>query len=263
MFSLSNIGFKKGYNYILKDINWQINENENWIVFGLNGSGKTTLLNILAGYLKPTSGNIEMCGENYSNEMIMNIRKKIGLVSASYFDKCYFKENVIEIVLSGLHATLGMRENITENDVNMAKKLLLALGVKKKARYPFDLLSKGERQRVLIARALIAQPQVLILDEPTTGLDILSREYLMETIRVLAKEKKVTIIMATHYPEEILDIFTKTILLKNSRIVYNGGIEGLLDSEKVSKFLGCEVKVIQEYDKINYKMAVKPELNFL
>lgn len=238
-----NLSCRVGYKYLLKDINWQVKRGERWVVFGMNGSGKTTLLSIIAGFKQHTSGEISLFGENISNENILEMRKKIGWVSASFFDKYYSKEAVSDIVLSGKYGTLGVGYDITAHDRKKASRLLDELGLSDRKNYTFDMLSKGERQNVLIARALFNTPEILILDEPCTGLDIYNREYLFKTLEVLQKEKKMTIIYVTHYAEEIKPYFDKCLLLKNGHVFAQGKTTELFTGEKISLFLNHHVTV--------------------
>lgn len=163
---------KSGYRYLLHNINWEVQKGDHWIVFGMNGCGKTTLLSIIAGYNDFTTGSVKIFGEAYNNDNILQNRKKIGWVSSSFFDKYLTWESALNIVLSGLTGTLSIQFDITDADVKKAKKLLKELRLGDKINQPFCLMSKGERQCVLIARALISNPEILILDEPGTGLDI-------------------------------------------------------------------------------------------
>lgn len=238
---LTNLSYKSGYQYLLRDINWEVQPGEHWVVFGLNGSGKTTLLSIIAGYRKHTYGALQVLGEPYSGENILNIRRKIGWVSSSFFDKYMRKESALNIVLSGLSGTLGLDGAITNRQVRLAQKLLQQLQLSDKIDYPFDLLSKGERQNVLIARALLSKPEILILDEPSTGLDLLAKEYMLSIVRELAKKTSVTILYVTHYAEEIQPLFQHSLLLKKGRIYAKGRTEDLFTDKKLSGFLDYPV----------------------
>ena len=196
---LKRIGCKAGYRYLLKDINWQVKKGEHWVVFGMNGSGKTTLLSIIAGFKHFSEGTLKIFGEEYSNENILDIRKRIGWVSASFFDRYYTKESALHIVLSGRNGTLGLDDDITLEDVRLAKELLTRLNLGDKINRTFDTFSKGERQNVLIARALISNPDILILDEPCTGLDVYNRSYLFDTIETLSQKNNLTIIYSINF----------------------------------------------------------------
>ncbi|MBQ2776668.1 MAG: ATP-binding cassette domain-containing protein [Peptococcaceae bacterium] len=240
--------YKSGRRFLINHINWEVKEGEHWLVFGMNGSGKTTLLSMIAGYKSPTSGTLEVLGKQYDKENIFELRKEIGWVSSSFFDKYYANETALRIVLSGLFGTFNIDYDVTDADVRRAKALLRELRMEGKMNRPFNSMSKGERQNVLIARALITQPKVLVLDEPGTGLDIRAREHMMNTVKALAESKKVTIIYVTHYPEEVQPFMNKTMLLKNGRAFAKGDTESVLTSENLSILLDETVHVAQNAD---------------
>ena len=240
--------YKSGRRFLINHINWEVKEGEHWLVFGMNGSGKTTLLSMIAGYKSPTSGTLEVLGKQYDKENIFELRKEIGWVSSSFFDKYYASETALRIVLSGLFGTFNIDYDVTDADVRRAKALLRELRMEGKMNRPFNSMSKGERQNVLIARALITQPKVLVLDEPGTGLDIRAREHMMNTVKALAESKKVTIIYVTHYPEEVQPFMNKTMLLKNGRAFAKGDTESVLTSENLSILLDETVHVAQNTD---------------
>ena len=240
--------YKSGRRFLINHINWEVKEGVHWLVFGMNGSGKTTLLSMIAGYKSPTSGTLEVLGKQYDKEHIFALRKEIGWVSSSFFDKYYANETALRIVLSGLFGTFNIDYDVTDADVRRAKALLRELRMEGKMNRPFNSMSKGERQNVLIARALITQPKVLVLDEPGTGLDIRAREHMMNTVRALAESKKVTIIYVTHYPEEVQPFMNKTMLLKNGRAFAKGDTESVLTSENLSILLDETVHVAQNAD---------------
>ena len=245
---------KAGRRYLLKDISWQVRPGEHWVVYGMNGSGKTTLLSIIAGFRHFTSGQVKVFGQRYQNDNILSIRQKIGFVSSSFFDQRYTRESVLDIVLSGKHGTLGREWETTLADAVYAKALLTHLHLADKIDRPFDRLSKGERQNVLIARALFSKPDILILDEPCNGLDVYNREYLFNTIDLLASAQKMTIIYLTHYIEEIGDICSKSLFLRNGFVYAQGATEELFTPETLSDFLGYDVQVLRNAD---HRMTLK------
>lgn len=241
--ALNNVCCKAGYKYLLKDINWEVKQGEHWVVFGMNGSGKTTLLSIITAFRQYTSGSVKVFGEPFSNETLLETRRKIGWVSASFFDKHYSKESALNIVLSGQTGTLGLNEDITLEDVKLAKALLTELQLGDKFDRTFDMFSKGERQNILIARALISNPDILLLDEPCAGLDVYNRSYLFSTIEELSRKKDLTIIYVTHYVEEILPLFDKMLLLRNGHVFAKGSTDKLLRDDVMKDFLGYDVTV--------------------
>lgn len=245
--------YRVGDHYILNNVTWKVQAGERWVVFGLNGSGKTTLLSILAGYNAFTSGSVEVFGEEYTNDNIYKNRCRIGWVSSSFFDKYLSWESVKDVVLSGATGTLSRGKQLCDEDTKKAFMLLKKLGIREKAEQPYIWLSKGERQNVIIARALMCSPEIIILDEPVNGFDVYARERMFRTIEDLAKNEKMTIIYVTHYVEEILPVFEKAILLKAGQIRYNGKLSELFTSEQMSELLQQNASV----EIINGKYVLK------
>lgn len=232
------LSVRSGRTFLLNEVDWQVNSGEHWLVFGMNGSGKTTLLSIIAGFGAATSGSLSVFGEPYTNDNVFRQRQRIGWVSASFFDKCYHYEQALDIVLSGISGTLGVNFSVSNADVRRAKRLLRSLGMETKINKPLDMLSKGERQNVFIARALIAQPEILVLDEPGTGLDVYARARMMAIVRKLAESGNVTVIYVTHYLEEIQPFMTKTLLLRGGRVYAQGDTDMVLTAENLSALVG-------------------------
>lgn len=245
---VEHLSCKIGYKYLLHDITWHVKSGEHWAVFGMNGSGKTSLLSCIAGFRQYTSGQIKIYGEHFTDETILDMRKRIGWVSSSFFDKHYTREAVLDIVLSGKYGTLGLNGYVTAADIKLAQKLLTELHLGERIYYTFDMLSKGERQNVLIARALFSKPDILVLDEPCTGLDVYNREYLFRTIKNLAATQELTIIYVTHYVEEITSVFDNCLLLKHGRMFAVGSTQMLFQTDKISELLGYPVELYQDLD---------------
>lgn len=256
---VENLCCKSGNRYLIHNIDWEVEKGDHWILFGLNGSGKTTLLSIIAGFHAKTSGKVEVFGEGYTDENILQHRSKIGWVSSSFFDKYLSWESALNIVLSGKFGTLSVDFDVTDEDVVLAKKILTELRLGEKINQPFCLMSKGERQCVLIARALIAKPEILILDEPGTGLDVFAREYVMRTIDELAQKTDLTIIYVTHYPEEMLPSFDNAMLLREGRMFAQGKTKEIFTTEIISDFMRYPIEVEHHADKNNYTMALEVE----
>ena len=254
-----NLSCRMGKHFLLKDINWKVSPGEHWVVYGMNGSGKTTLLSIIAGFKHYTSGTLKLFGEEYTNENALEMRKKIGFVSGSFFDVHYHKENVLDIVLSGLTGTLSLDNDLTIEDASYAYELLRALHLEEKLNRQFDMLSKGERQNVMIARALIHRPKILILDEPCSGLDVYNREFLLHTLSTLGND--MTIIYITHYVEEIRPMFDKTLLLRRGHIFAQGNTEDMFTTQNLTEFLQYPVMVEKTANNImTLSMEIKDNL---
>ena len=162
--NVKNLSCLSGSQFLLNNISWQVHKGEQWVVFGRNGCGKTTLLSIIAGYKSFSSGTLEIFGQSYNAANILELRRRIGWISSSFFDKYYHEEGVLDIVLSALSGTLGVPFDVSNAQMIKAKRLLIDLCLKDKIHATFDMLSKGERQHLLIARAFMTDPEILILE---------------------------------------------------------------------------------------------------
>lgn len=263
----ANLGLKIGNKYILQNINLEINKGEHWLIFGLNGCGKTSLTNILSGYGYYTEGTLSVFGDTFNNKNTEEKRKKIGYVSLSFFEKIYFNESVLDIVLSGINGTLVNNTfPLDTRHYKLAYALLDEFGVLEKKYMPFSNLSKGQRQNVLIARALISKPEILILDEPASGLDVFNRERLLSIIKMLANETELTILYITHYTEEILEEFDRCILMKSGGIYQAGKTKKIFNSENISQFLNHPVELSNKSKRLhlylNVSSRIKELLNY-
>jgi iron complex transport system ATP-binding protein len=230
--------------YILRDINWNINKGDHWAILGLNGSGKTTLLNIINAYVFPSSGKLKVFGKTFGNYDWRQLRKKIGFISSSLQDKLYKDETSLEIVLSGMFATIGLYENPGKKQIDKALTVLRDLKCDHTAGQRYMALSQGEKQKVLIARALINSPALLIMDEPCAGLDIIAREHILDSIKLLASRQSTpTFLYVSHHVEEILPVFNKTLLLRRGRVHSSGNTKQILTQSNLSSFFETPVKV--------------------
>lgn len=243
---LENISVRRDGKWILQNINWTINPGEHWVLFGLNGAGKTAILNLLNAYYFPTEGKATVLGKEFGKTYLgEKLRKQIGFVSSSLQEKFHPGSNAFEVVLSGAFASIGLYETPTDDMREIAITLLEDLGCIGYANRNYETLSQGEKQRVLIARALMPKPSLLILDEPTNGLDFIAREEFLESVERIARNSNApTIIYVTHHVEEILPIFNKTILLKEGQVFSSGDTDKMIASEKLTQFLGVPVEVL-------------------
>ncbi len=231
---VSRLNYKVGKKYLLRDINWKIKKGENWIVFGLNGCGKTTLLSIISGYRGYVQGEVSVFG---TKEITLQERKRIAFVSSSFFDKIYSSESVLNIVLSGKFATFGVAYEIEDSDLLRAKELLTEFHVGKFINARYNALSKGERQNVLLARAMMNNAEILILDEPCSGLDVKARDELLCKIERWASNPDLTVIYVTHHTDEILDVFDHTLLMRNSRVYRQGTTKAMFEAQLFQDFV--------------------------
>ncbi|MHC4871017.1 MAG: ABC transporter ATP-binding protein [Planctomycetota bacterium] len=241
---LSNILFRRGNNIILKDISWTVNESENWVIFGPNGCGKTTLLNIITGYLWPVSGKVKVLNETFGSVDLREFRKRIGWVSSALNIMVPADTNVFEMVLSGFQATLGVKETHSREDVEKAEEILDFLGASYAAEKVYGVLSQGEKQKVMLARALIHEPEILILDEACAGLDLKARENILTGISNIIKSGKTrSVLFVTHHVEEIYSEFTKSIILNNGKVLAAGETSAVMTGYNLSKAFGIDVGI--------------------
>ncbi|MCY8497362.1 ABC transporter ATP-binding protein [Bacillus atrophaeus] len=248
---LDRVSLKRSGKWILKDIDWKVQQNENWVLYGLNGAGKTALLNMLCSYYFPTSGDMQVLGHEFGKtELGDKLRRKIGLVSAGLQQKLYPADSAFEIALSGAYASIGLYETPSKEIREKAINLLKDLGAISYADRRYETLSQGEKQRALIARALMADPELLILDEPVTGLDFMARENLLDTITYIAgKENAPSILYVTHHAEEILPVFDKALLLKEGEVFAAGDIKEMLSDDLLSSFFDMPIDVLWNNDR--------------
>lgn len=241
---IQNVSWEQNNNKILEQISWKVNEGEHWCLLGLNGSGKTTLLNMINGYIWPSEGSMAVLGKKFGEFDLRELRKSIGWVSTSLQQKLYGSETALKIVLSGKFATIGLYDQTDSADMIQAEELMRTLGCTALMERTYNTLSQGEKQRVLIARALMASPKLLILDEPCTGLDVFAREQLLQMIAAVAGEQNApTIIYVTHHVEEILPCFAKTLLIKKGKVFAANDTSEVLTSALMSDFFGVPVHI--------------------
>ena len=248
--SLKNVSYQRGKKEILQDIDWTIQQNEHWGILGLNGSGKTSLLNIVSGYRFPSSGEVTVLGNLFGKTNLPELRKEIGLVSSSLdrFAQFFNTETVERVVVSGKFASFGLYEQVAPADWEKADALLENLRLLALKGKPYQQLSEGEKRRVLIARALMSEPNMLILDEPCSGLDILSREQLLRVMEDIVN-KGCHIIYVTHHIEELVKEITHVLLLKDGKIVAAGPKEEVLQDEHLSETYSVPVTVRWEEER--------------
>lgn len=250
MIEIENISVLRNNKYILENVSWSVNKGEHWCVLGLNGSGKTTLLNVINGYIYPIEGKVKILGKEFGKTNLQELRKDIGLVSSSIKNEFQPNDSVLAVVLSGKFASLGLFEAVEMKDVENARAFMNLLNCQDLEDEEYRVLSQGEQQRVLIARALMADPKILVLDEPCNGLDIIAREELLKFIDMVAnQENGPTLIYVTHHVEEVLPCFTHTIFLKNGTVHTKGRATELLTEKNLSTFFERNISVHREQNR--------------
>lgn len=253
--NVHGLRIERGDTVILDDVSWRVNRGEHWAILGANGSGKTSLLSALTAYLSPTAGTIEVLGERYGETDWRELRKRIGLVSSSVRQMMAEDEPTLKTVVSGKYAMIDYWGEPSAADRKLALRLLKSVECSHIATRPWRVLSQGERQRVLIGRALMANPPLLILDEPCAGLDPVAREHFLQFLEKLGHRKSApTLILVTHHVEEITPAFSHALLLKGGRTLMQGKKANVLTSELLSRVFGVPVRSRCEHGR--YAMSV-------
>ncbi|MGA4669791.1 ABC transporter ATP-binding protein [Propionibacteriaceae bacterium Y1923] len=245
---LAGVDVVRGGAKLLDDITWQVAEGERWVVIGPNGAGKTTLMQVLAAQLHPTSGLVGLLDELLGAVDVFELRPRIGVSSAAIQDRIPRGERVDDVVMSASYAVMGRwREDYDPMDVERAQGLLRQLRVDHLAARTFGTLSEGERKRVQIARALMTDPELLLLDEPGAGLDLTGRESLVSTLsEICLDEEAPATVLVTHHIEEIPEGITHALLLRQGRVVASGPISEVLTDENLSATFDLPLKVGHE-----------------
>jgi iron complex transport system ATP-binding protein len=241
---ISSLRIQRGNTMILDGVNWRVERGQHWTILGANGSGKTSLLNALTGYLMPTAGEISLLGKIYGKSDWRELRKKIGIVSSSVRQMMPDDEPAMETVASGKFAMIDFGGRWARTDKAKALKLLRQIECAHLAKRPWRVLSQGERQRILIGRALMANPRVLILDEPCAGLDPAAREQFLQFLQRLGGRKNSpTLVLVTHHVEEIMPVFSHLLVLKNGRVLAAGEKPATLTTQILSEAFGVKLKL--------------------
>jgi iron complex transport system ATP-binding protein len=255
--SISNLSVERDGTSILKDVAWRVNPGEHWVILGANGSGKTSLLSVLTGYLTPTAGHIEVLGQVFGESEWRELRKQIGLVSSSIRQMIPDYEPAIDTVVSGKYAMIDFWGTPSRADYRQASAILKQIECDYLKDRPWGFLSQGERQRILIGRALMAKPALLILDEPCAGLDPVAREHFLQFLQRLGKRRKPpTLVLVTHHVEEIMPVFTHVLLLKDGMLFSAGEKSQLLSARTLGNVFGASVRLSRQTGR--YHLSVKP-----
>lgn len=244
---LNNVSFLRKDRRILSDICWKIQPGQHWALLGANGSGKTSMLRIITGYEWPSRGTVNVLGNEFGRCAISGLRKHIGYVSTAINIKLPEKDSAADIVLSGIDATIGLHRHYTGREHEQAFIAMQKMSVEKCSDQRYAVLSQGERQRILIARAIINHPDILILDESCAGLDPAAREHFLSDLQFLINhENAPTIIFVTHHIEEISPWITNVFILKEGICRASGKTEELLNSETLTETFDCKCSVRKE-----------------
>jgi iron complex transport system ATP-binding protein len=244
---LENISFCRKERQILSDVSWRIEAGAHWALLGANGSGKTTLLEILTGYEWPTFGTVRVLGERFGLCDVGKLRKLIGWVSNAMTQRLPVQDRAVEVVASGLDASIGLYRHISDEEYEKSLVVLKQLHADSIARQNYGTLSQGEMQKVLIARAMVCQPKILILDEPCIGLDPSARQRFLKDLAALAQSDTApTIILVTHHIEEIDPWLQNVMLLKDGKSLAQGQPNDIITSEQMQDLLECPCTVFRQ-----------------
>jgi iron complex transport system ATP-binding protein len=230
---------------VLRGVDWRVRPGERWVILGPNGSGKTTLLQVAGARLWPTAGTVEILGSRLGTVDVRTLRPRVALVSGAVTRQLRADLAARDVVVSGRHAALETWWNsYTDEDWEKADRLLALGGVQELGDRPFGVISEGERQQVLLARALISDPELLLLDEPFAGLDLGARERLLVRLTsVAADPDSPPTVLVTHHCEEIPPGFTHAGLMSDGELVASGPLPEVVTSARVSACFGVLVTV--------------------
>lgn len=247
MVAVSAATVTRGGTHLIRGVSWQVELDERWVVLGPNGAGKTTLLNLAAARMHPTRGTVHVLGERLGRADMHELRTRIGLTTATLADRIPPDETVHDVVVTASYAVVGRyTERYDAVDEVRARALLEQFGMAGLAERQYGTLSEGERKRTQIARALMTDPELLLLDEPAAGLDLGAREDLVRRLAELAYDPDApAMVLVTHHVEEIPPGFTHGLLMRDGTVVAQGPLTETITSEHLSKTFGLSLQVTQ------------------
>jgi len=248
---LASVSVVRGNATLLDDVTWDVAEGERWVVLGPNGAGKTTLLQLASGRMHPTTGVVGILGEILGAVDVFELRPRIGLASAALAERLPRNESVHDIVVTASYGVVGRwREQYDDLDHARAEQLLKTLGMSGFSERTYGTLSEGERKRAQIARALMTDPELMLLDEPAAGLDLGGREDLVHRLAALAADPTApAMVLVTHHVEEIPPGFTHALLLREGRVVAAGPIGTTLTAQTLGQTFGLPLVLEQHRDR--------------
>ncbi len=254
---LAGVSVRRGQATLLDDVDWSVEEDERWVILGPNGAGKTTLMQLCSAQIHPTSGVVGILGEVVGTVDVFELRPRIGWTSAAVADRIPRHELVRDVVVSASYGVVGRwRERYEELDHARAGQLLEDVGATALLDRTFGTLSEGERKRVQIARALMTDPELLLLDEPAAGLDLGGREDLVTTLSRLALDEYApATVLVSHHVEEIPPGFTHVLLMRAGRVVAAGPLPHVLTAERLSETFGMPLVLSESEDRYSARRA--------
>ncbi len=247
---ISNANVFLDREQIIHELNWRVDRGKHCFILGANGAGKTTLVKMLMGFVWPVFGaEVKVLGNRYGASNLTEVRKKIAWVSPYLQSWASSRWKAVEMVLSGLDSTIGLFRAVSNEETEKALEVMKLLHCEHVADHSFDKLSSGEQIKMLIGRALISEPELLILDEPCVHLDMKSREFLLETIEKLASgNQNLTILFITQRIEDISPVFKQGTIMKSGRIIHQGDRNDILTEENLSEAFDMHIKLHKSSD---------------
>lgn len=248
LIELKGVALRRGRSKILSEIDFQVEAGQNWVVLGPNGAGKTSMARLIAARDYPTSGTATVLGVDTSDAESTYVAARVGVASQDTRERIIDADSVLDVVLSAAWGqTVRFSEEYEDADRERADNLLSALGIGPLSQRSFGSLSEGEKQRVSIARALMADPEIVILDEPTAGLDLGARETLVLALgEIMSGPNAPAVVLITHEIEEIAPGFTHAALMKDGRVAWSGPIDEVLTGAKLTEVFGLPLEVRRE-----------------
>jgi len=241
---VGQVTFYRKQQMILSEVSWQIKKGQHWALLGANGSGKTTLLKLICGYDWPTFGSVRVLGKRFGACDVRQLRKLIGWVSSAMCQNLPGQDTAAEVVVSRLEASVGLYREFSDAELNKAQEILAHLGAEKVAQQRYHTLSQGEQQKVLVARAMINEPKLLILDEPCIGLDPMARKrFLQDMDGFAARGQSPTMVLVTHHIEEIRPWVQRVLMLKDGKVLAQGRPDEVLCETTLAELFGNRCKV--------------------
>ena len=246
-----NVKFRRDGRAILKGVDWHVEEGENWALLGLNGAGKSTMLSMIPAYQIPTTGLLRVFGHEFGKYAWPKIKARLGFVSSvlGQFQSTLDKQVVEDVVISGAFNSIGIYQKVDSAVRERGIQLLSEFGLDYLEGHRFYTLSAGEQRRVLLARAIMANPDLLILDEPCSGLDLPAREQFLKTVESMARDERKPFIYVSHQIEEIMPSITHVAIIKDGLIVYKGKKQDILTDDILTDVFGIDVSVVWEQDR--------------
>ncbi len=248
---LHNISLFREGQAVLKNLNWTVSENEHWVILGPNGSGKSSLVALLQGWLWPIDGEIKVLGRLFGDDDLNELRQSIGWVGNELDPELPSHQSCLEIVLSGSTGTLGIQFDTPQRKAQTwAKKWMTELGIWSLCKKPYRFCSQGQKRLTMIVRALMTKPGILLLDEPSSGLDPVAREIFLQALRKMMQSPESPLLLyTTHHVDEIMPEFTHALLLREGQVSFQGPIDKAISNKELSRLFSRALSIKKNGDR--------------